>query len=186
MSDSGTKYFLIFLTVFFLSACSPEAGKNTLKFFFDGVPGDEVMELKGSNDSLNISDTLAIDSENPTAPLTVYHIPYLEKECATCHDQGAMGKYVMPQPRLCYQCHEIFEERYKVLHGPVGGGYCTACHHPHFTKEKSLLKRPGQELCLYCHAPGEGFNTIIHEGIENTNCTECHNPHGGEDKLMFN
>ena len=186
MIQSDTKYLLFLLFAFILNACSPEAGKKTLNFFFDGVPSKDVLGQSTSTDSLIGSDTIVTTLNAPSDLQTIYHIPYLDKECAGCHDRTSMGKLVMPQPRLCYQCHENFGEKYYVLHGPVAGGYCSDCHHPHYAKEKNLLKRTGQDLCLNCHVPGEGFNTIIHEGIENTNCTECHNPHGGEDRLMFN
>lgn len=186
MFRSWVKYIIILPAAIILSGCSPEAGKKTLNFFFDGVPGEDILGKTTNKDSLISSDTTVNTINVPSTSETIYHIPYLEKECAACHEQGSMGKYIMLQPRLCYQCHNNFEDKNKVLHGPVAGGYCSACHHPHFSKEQGLLKRTGQELCLYCHIPGEGFNTRIHEGIEDTNCTECHNPHGGEDSLMFN
>jgi len=169
-----------------MAGCSPEAGKKTLNFFFDGVPEKQFVAQTAVIDSSNLSDSSASEIKIPPKPENVYHPPYLEKECTACHNLNSMGKFVMPQPQLCYQCHEDFKEIYKVVHGPVAGGYCTACHNPHFTKEKSLLKRTGQKLCLYCHEPGEGFNVESHDGIEDTACTECHNPHGGETRKMFN
>ena len=186
MSLSGKIYFLLFLATIIIKGCSPEAGRKTLNFFFDGVSNNEALLQTIHVDTLNVTDTSIVAIIVPSVPQTIYHIPYLEKECAACHDRTSMGKLVMSQPRLCYQCHENFGEKYNVLHGPVAGGYCSDCHHPHFAKEKNLLKRTGQDLCLNCHVSGEGFNTTIHEGIEDTNCTECHNPHGGEDRLMFN
>lgn len=186
MSCFGNKYLLLFMAVLILSSCSPEAGRKTLNFFFDGVPSKEVAEQSNDVDSLIKIDSALTNLNVPEKSQIIYHIPYLEKECASCHDQTSMGNLVMPQPRLCYQCHENFEQIYNVVHGPVGGGYCTECHQPHYTKEKYLLRLSGQELCFQCHVTGVTFNTTIHEGIEDTNCTECHNPHGGEDSLMFN
>ena len=183
---SESKYLLFISAVFIINACSPEAGKKTLNFFFDGVPSEEMVEQIINNDSLNGIDSTRLNSVAPATLQITYHMPYLEKECASCHEQYSMGNYVLPQPKLCYQCHENFEDKYKILHGPVEAGYCTACHQPHYGNEKNLLKRIGQDLCKHCHAPGVGFNTKIHEGIEDTNCIECHNPHGGEDRLMFN
>jgi len=185
MNNAGSVSSIIIFILILLGGCSPEAGKKALNFFFDGVPGDELLEQTTSIDSIKKPDTTVQETELPNIEMTVYHIPYLEKDCSNCHDQNTMGRYILPQPKLCYQCHENFEERYKTVHGPVAGGYCTACHQPHYAQE-NLLKRSGQELCLNCHVPGESFNTTIHEGIEDTNCIECHNPHGGEDRLMFN
>ncbi|MDX2443213.1 MAG: cytochrome c3 family protein [Bacteroidales bacterium] len=186
MNKAVTKYLIAFVAIILCNACSPEAGKKTLNFFFDGIPAESQQVLAIATDTLIIIDSLRPTQENFQKAEITYHIPYVGKECASCHDQDFMGKYVLPQPELCYQCHEDFNNRYEVLHGPVAGGYCTNCHHPHFTKEENLLKRTGQELCLYCHIPGKGFNEQIHVGIENTNCIKCHNPHGGKDRLMFN
>ncbi len=186
MKKAGTKYMLMLAAIVFIAGCSPKAGKKTLNFFFDGVPGEESENPVTMGDSLNLSDSLTAVSRVPVVPENIYHLPYLEKECSGCHDQNSMGEYVLPQPALCYQCHEDYAENYKVIHGPVAGGYCTECHHPHYSKEEYLLERTGQSLCLYCHVAGESFSMEVHDGIEDTNCTECHNPHGGEDRYMFN
>ena len=148
MSANGLKYLFIILAIIFLNACSPEGTKKTLNFFFDGVPGEEVEQIDVA-DSLNQPYSSTIVSAISSKPQNIYHLPYLEKECASCHDWSSFGKYVLSQPRLCYQCHEIFKEKYNVMHGPAAGGYCTSCHHPHFSKEKALLIRTGQKLCLY-------------------------------------
>ena len=86
-----------------------------------------------------------------------------------------------PEPALCYMCHEDLTSVYPVLHGPVGGGYCTACHDPHSSKAGSLLRFNGRDLCLYCHVEKEVLKNEIHEGLEEMACSDCHNPHGGED-----
>jgi predicted CXXCH cytochrome family protein len=96
-----------------------------------------------------------------------------------------MGKLIKNLPELCYQCHEDFSTRFKVLHGPVAGGQCSVCHSPHMSLNADLLVRTGQSQCLHCHESGEIFKTAVHQDNKETNCTECHNPHGGEDRNIL-
>ncbi|MFZ4399136.1 MAG: cytochrome c3 family protein [Bacteroidales bacterium] len=114
-----------------------------------------------------------------------FHLPYQDKTCESCHDQNKMGKLNQEMPELCYQCHDNFSYKYKVLHGPVGGGQCTACHSPHSSVNSNLLLRKGQELCLYCHISKQIMETETHRDIGETDCTDCHNPHGGEDRYVL-
>jgi predicted CXXCH cytochrome family protein len=166
------------------SGCSSTQNYKTLTFFFDGVPEPEI-ELTGQKlDSLARADSTALAQNMVSAqkPLMYYHSPYQEKDCASCHDKSTMGKFTNPQPELCYQCHDDFKNTYKVLHGPVAGGQCTACHNPHQSENENLLTRTGQSLCLYCHESNLVMALEEHKEIQDANCTDCHNPHGGENK----
>ena len=173
--------------ILFLSQCSPYAGKSVLHIFFDGVPeADSSLaenELGGSvptdsSDYVDAAFTL-------TEPKVMIHYPYEERECASCHDEQSLGRMVEPQPGLCYICHEDFSERYNYLHGPVAGGYCTACHDPHMAENEKLLRLRGEELCFYCHKAESVLANEMHEDLDGMLCTDCHNPHGGEDKYIF-
>ncbi len=156
---------------------------KTLTFFFDGVP-DTVAPVHNQDSVLQTGNNNQPENTILPAPETnrFIHPPYQDRECDICHSEGAL---TMPQPQLCYQCHEDFSTKYTFVHGPVAGGYCTACHHPHMGN-KHLLLRKGQDICLFCHEKEQVFKNENHDGIENTNCTECHNPHGGEDRYFFN
>ena len=184
------KKYIFFFTIIasLFIGCSPEFHYKVLSFFFDGVPDPNKTEITVTNDSLIQIDSTRIKeiSGRVLKPQFIIHPPYREKECAGCHDQNSMGKLLLPQPGLCYQCHEDFNETYSLLHGPVAGGYCTSCHSPHMAKLEKLLLRSGQQLCLHCHNSARIFKNEIHEDIEDTNCTECHNPHGGEDRYILN
>ncbi len=171
------------IIVFILYSCSKEIQYKTLTFFFDGVP-DTVATVLTKDTLLKANNNVPIENLVLTAPETnrVIHPPYKENECSACHSEGTM---TMPQPQLCYQCHDDFATKYAYVHGPVAGGYCTACHHPHMG-EKKLLLRKGQDLCLFCHEKEMVFKNENHSGIDSTNCTECHNPHGGQDRTLFN
>jgi len=173
--------------ILMLSNCSPRAGHSILTFFFDGVPDHDSVSSASGGTAKEMSDTLALTDEATAEKKTVQvlHYPYQEKECAVCHDQNSLGDMVEPEPGLCYQCHEDFSYNYKFLHGPVAGGYCTACHHPHMAAEPNLLRRSGQALCLYCHEQLPDSWNEVHGDLGDMNCTECHNPHGGEDKNIL-
>ncbi len=183
--STALRIFISVLFVSFIVRCSPEVSNKTLRFFFDGVPTLDTLEEALVSDTSSFSDTLSDTRLDPHKTTKFFHAPYREKQCSDCHNQRLMGKLVEPQPALCYQCHEDFGEVYEIQHGPVAGGYCTACHSPHFANDSTLLIRTGQDLCLFCHKPGEGYDAELHDGIEDTDCTECHNPHGADNRELL-
>ncbi|VAW21056.1 hypothetical protein MNBD_BACTEROID01-1748 [hydrothermal vent metagenome] len=186
MPQRKKKYFPLLIFLIFIIACSTQYNYKTLSFFFDGVPNPGDQDLQVSNDSLTTDSTQnrSLRGQGPV-PEYSFHAPYKAKECASCHDQGTMGKLLQPQPGLCFQCHDDFNNSFEALHGPVAGGYCTTCHNPHQAKERKLLVRNGEELCLYCHNPELVRDNLFHNISEETNCLTCHNPHGGENRFLI-
>jgi predicted CXXCH cytochrome family protein len=168
-----------------LVSCS---SKGLLTFFFDGVPVHDTLKTassKGKGIDENSSDVFR------PIPLEInnaynVHYPYKEKECYSCHDEKSKSDLIMSQPGLCYTCHDDFTKKYKSVHGPVAGGYCTSCHNPHMSKEKSLLMRSGQQICLNCHESKSVLKNDAHKDISDSECTLCHNPHGGETRFLLN
>jgi predicted CXXCH cytochrome family protein len=191
ITPNGSGYLLVFsLTVIVMLAffgCSAVHRHKTLTFFFDGVPDTNGMQSTKILDSKEKTDSAGMKGFIAKAdkPKIYYHEPFKERKCDACHDKSTMGKFLKPQPMLCYQCHDDFSQKFKVVHGPVGGGYCTACHNPHSGDSEKLLKRPGQRLCLYCHSSVQVMKNEMHKDIADANCTDCHNPHGGEDRTML-
>jgi len=173
----------VVLFLIYLSGCSTTHSYKTLSFFFDGVP-DPNNTNSQPNDSTKNSDTAMYAQNMISKAITQssIHPPYQDKQCQSCHDQSKMGKLIKSPPDLCYNCHEDFSNKYKTLHGPVGGGQCTQCHNPHMSANKDLLVRTGQSLCLNCHDSKPVMDIQAHLTIKNTDCTECHNPHGGENR----
>ncbi len=156
---------------------------------FDGVPKDSTSAHTSSNTSAQTTNAdslkaLAI-TQKMIAAQGVTHPPYLSRDCKMCHDDGMKSKTRIKQPDLCYECHSNFKDKYKYLHGPVVGGYCTTCHSPHFSKNAKLVLRTGQQICLYCHQKEAILKNEVHKEINETSCTECHNPHGGDDKFIL-
>jgi len=170
-----------------LFGCSAVPRHKTLSFFFDGVPVPGEKNTGIAPDTINRSKLLALKSTPVKAemPLINYHKPFQEKRCGTCHDQNTMGKFLKQQPALCYQCHPDFSKKYKVVHGPVEGGYCSTCHESHKGDNKKLLKRVSQQVCLYCHNSALVLKNKAHKDIANDNCTSCHSPHGGENRMIL-
>lgn len=176
----------IIIIVFFVISCSPN--KKILHFFFDGVPDStqiakNEMIKSAKIDSSSVQNNLL--AKNNTAQ-SFSHLPYKEGNCENCHDKSSMGKFVEEQPELCYQCHENFKTKFAFIHGPVSGGFCTACHSPHSAKYDKMILRDGQKLCTMCHDIELVLKNENHSGIGDTKCTECHNPHGGTDKYILN
>jgi predicted CXXCH cytochrome family protein len=178
---------LVAILLVYLSGCSSTHNYKVLSFFFDGVPNQVSETTVQSVDTLHQKDTvaLALNLSNGTKSKIQFHSPYQDKQCSSCHDQGRMGKLNKSQPDLCYDCHEDFSKKFKVLHGPAGGGQCTMCHNPHSSVNENLLNRTGQALCLYCHDQAQVMKTDAHLENKELNCTECHNPHGGNDRYSL-
>jgi predicted CXXCH cytochrome family protein len=179
--------FILLVLLIALTGCSTAYRYKVLSFFFDGVPVPPKDLAIQPNDSLHLSDTtlLVQNPAKPLPPLMYTHPPYLDHDCAACHDNSTVGRFTKSSPDLCYQCHEDFSTKYKVLHGPVGGGQCTVCHSPHLSVNDKLLIRTGQSICLYCHDSEKVMKAEAHQDIAGVNCTECHNPHGGEDRYVL-
>jgi predicted CXXCH cytochrome family protein len=186
-TDRIKQVFIWGSAIFLLTHCSPYAGKNLLNFFFDGVPESDTTRVTAMHpsgveaDSLEGSGLLAARE----VPSRLLHYPYEEGECATCHNEASLGTLVEAEPGLCYLCHEDLSDIYKYLHGPVAGGYCTACHDPHMSESAGLLRMTGDELCFYCHEQASVLKNEMHQDLEGMSCTDCHNPHGGEDRYIF-
>jgi len=182
----GSGIFILVVLALF-SQCSPYAGKGVLHFFFDGVPeGDSTSMLSNESEAMQDDSTDLFEETVALIPVKgSVHYPYGEGECASCHNEQSLGSMLEPQPSLCYICHEDLSESYQYLHGPVAGGYCSACHDPHRSTNEKLLRHMGDELCFYCHKEESVLRNEMHEGLEGMLCTDCHNAHGGEDKYIF-
>jgi predicted CXXCH cytochrome family protein len=177
-----TTYLIILLIAFFIG-CSPKSNYKLLSTLFDGVADpnkvDSIAKVKKSSDSLK---TIKVASKTSSK---IVHPPYQDNGCANCHDKVSKSALNLPQPALCYSCHEDFSKKFTWVHGPAAAGGCTKCHNPHSSDYKKLLRKEGQDLCFSCHDSKDVLKNEIHKEIGETKCTECHNPHGGNDKLIL-
>ncbi|MEZ4999554.1 MAG: cytochrome c3 family protein [Bacteroidales bacterium] len=166
-----------------ITSCSTEKNYRLLSFFFDGVPSP-VNTIQAGDSATGTFDQLTggpDSAEIRIVPVYIIHAPYEEKDCMNCHDRNSPGEMIEAEPGLCYRCHEDFESKYKVIHGPVAGGYCSECHNPHQGTNRYMLRRTGQPLCTFCHNLDHAPMNDMHVDLGDTECDLCHNPHGGSD-----
>jgi len=104
------------------------------------------------------------------------------ERCAACHDRPANG-YALPGQKdaLCYRCHDR-QDTGKVVHGPLGGGECTACHDPHGSMNVALTVTRPERLCVSCH--DQESSTKHMQASRGRRCTECHEPHSSENAFL--
>ncbi|HBO69599.1 MAG TPA: hypothetical protein DD658_05435 [Deltaproteobacteria bacterium] len=147
----------------------------------------------------------------PVKATRFFHGPYAANACYLCHEiqetagsrglakeaipAGSVAKsgvvsgmLVTPLRELCIRCHEtkspeMARRNGLRVHGPVGAGYCTACHGPHNGPEPYLLLEKANESCLGCHADGFVFSKALHDGKKE--CLSCHNAHVGRTSRLL-
>jgi len=169
--------------MFLLLSCDKQEKYDVLSSVFDGVPKpypDSLAKPKPKKDTLQ-----SIQKPVKDVPSIFMHDPYKKKQCAKCHNQSGAFSLLDKPPQLCYQCHSDYNDKYKVVHGPLFVGACIDCHDPHSSPNKHLLLRVGQDLCLLCHEQKDLEKTQIHLTIGKKDCLECHNPHGADDRRFL-
>lgn len=103
-------------------------------------------------------------------------------KCASCHDRAGTGYAVRaPKDALCYRCHKR-QDGGKNIHGPLGGGECTACHDPHGSMNAALVLDRPDALCGGCHDQ-ESSSRHMKES-RGRRCTECHDPHSSDKAFL--
>lgn len=183
MCDKKNIFLILFFFIILSTACSIQKHYRILSFFFDGVPNPEKAEIIVEVDTVEIEvDTLVAVN---TVPLEYVHKPYQDRKCSNCHDNTRMGMLNEPMPDICVSCHTDFQLNYGNPHGPVTGGHCNTCHHPHKTRHQKLLIKPENELCFHCHEANRINDNPFHSGIGENTCLECHNPHGSNNHMLL-
>lgn len=123
----------------------------------------------------------------------------VKEDCNNCHDpHSSEARFQLHEDggKLCLGCHEdINPEIYeaatnaKYKHPPVAEGKCTACHRPHSSDVKSLLKKNTQALCFTCHdelADHVAESDSRHGPVKTGDCAACHNVHGSDKSRILN
>ena len=103
--------------------------------------------------------------------------------CTFCHDPHARTKPLIA--RECTECQKAYAYPKPFEHPPVVQG-CLACHDPHGSMERFLLKDSRPALCLGCHSQLESFHRVdvgqspfrLYEA-----CQNCHPRIHGSDAL---
>jgi predicted CXXCH cytochrome family protein len=93
------------------------------------------------------------------------HKPLREGECGACHDVHGSEQANLLKPvegsGLCTSCHQEMKGGHHLFETSEieeksgldlkGRNLCAACHHPHSSSRKSLLRSSDSEICQGCH-----------------------------------
>ncbi len=109
-------------------------------------------------------------------------------DCHKIHQDPAKGTLKMPEPELCYRCHQDIRAKVNYpSHHPIREGKmkCSDCHDNHGSSLHNLkTEERVNDLCYRCHADKQGPFTYQHAPVEE-DCTICHDPHGAvADNLL--
>lgn len=186
---SGTAAWLVLL----LAACSPVTRHQVLTFFFTGVPpleGEAAPEQPEAAPEPAAPARMGLPFRR--APEFWVHGPYGARACDACHATGQPGVPPVagiPSGELCARCHTTFVaalrpggERW--IHGPVASGECIACHDPHRSPNRYMLRAAPEALCARCHQPSDVAANPAHEQADGV-CLNCHDPHGGDTRAVL-
>ncbi len=141
------------------------------------------------------------------------HGPYGAGECDRCHALAASAPFrarlatteetvstghrpianrlSAPPEELCISCHDTHGTSYPqtselVFHMPIVTGMCLACHNPHQSKRRYMLRQENDyALCVQCHDADRLEQAEYHQSAPEANCTRCHNPHMGKTRMML-
>jgi DmsE family decaheme c-type cytochrome len=101
-------------------------------------------------------------------------------ECSSCHNvHGTLQKrQVRAEGRdMCVKCHTDKRGPFMFGHEAVNLEGCVACHQPHGSPAKNMLKeRDVRTLCLSCHSREIGAGAPHGRASSTTmgDCTRCH------------
>ncbi|CAN5464847.1 cytochrome c3 family protein [soil metagenome] len=127
--------------------------------------------------------TAACHSRYETAPHI--HGPVAAKACNACH-QDDIGEHRYPLKRdltaTCTFCHAVAGTQTH-QHKALEKG-CVACHRPHESEAKFLLKSDTVErVCATCHE--EPMKKFAHDPFAKGDCTLCHQPHQSDNAKLL-
>jgi len=123
------------------------------------------------------------------------HKPVASKMCNQCHEANSSAAPLKTKKagvELCKACHSNMLNEMagrNRIHWPViAKDGCLACHNPHASKQKGLLKAPMLILCGSCHDDTirrQNKSMTKHEPNKAGVCTACHEPHASNNTLLF-
>jgi predicted CXXCH cytochrome family protein len=181
-------FLLIAMSSVFFGSCSRETRYKTLTFFFTGVPPLDGAAAPASKDINQPESSQGVTvAEKPAEELAPFkkHPPYAEGQCDACHDTASGNKLFTEPEKLCFRCHESFEDEYQWVHGPAAVGSCNQCHEPHQSRNEHLLISKSHDICFKCHKKEDILSRDYHQFDQETLCIDCHSPHGGADRTLL-
>lgn len=169
--------FLLYISLLFLSGCSPTTRYKVLSFFFDGVPDPDKVEETVSMDWKKRAREGKGERQRVGE-----HGPFAAKMCEGCHKRGS-NELILPIEQLCLNCHNLQIEK-KWVHGPIVAGGCRICHEPHGSGQPYLLVSESEKFCFHCHSERAVLKNPVHESLE-IRCTDCHDAHASDNEFLL-
>lgn len=191
-----TALLLIAVVTIAPPACSISSRDRFASYFLDlpttATTTDAVNAPRSGSESATDSRHLPPSADAPSkdpawkrfaaVPVSI-HPPYLERQCAACHDPAASMRVSESFMNDCRDCHDRYFGE-EVGHIPVQRGQCFACHEPHLAWHPHLLSRSAYRTCMMCHKKPENLSPDMHSRDDVTDCTRCHDPHFGHGFLL--
>lgn len=109
------------------------------------------------------------------------HPPFLQRHCATCHDESRAQQPRTNYLDVCRECHADVFVATPFSHGPFAAGACHQCHRPHASQFEILFVRPEPALCTDCHEMAHKPICSGRRAGVAAPCTACHEPHGADN-----
>lgn len=173
--------------------CSPEARRRVIDALFDEPPARD--EPAGESEVAGPERPELPPNQPPPLPrrrstwVGTTHGPYAARLCQECHagkgenpvEGAGAARLRFVRRELCLHCHEgtllafAPPNQGARRHGPVAAGMCLACHLPHRSREKVLLRSAPEALCERCHRLADLGGR--HPVVRPADCIDCHDPH---------
>src|SRR5262245_23799233 len=161
--------------------CTPATRDRVVRFFFE-VPEPT------SQPATQAAAHRWESRRQPWASRAMFvstHVPFIKRECETCHDAEHPSNLRADPRTVCGACHvAVFTPR-PYLHGPFASGACAMCHQPHVSTLTNLLREADPQQCLGCH---EWTPKTICSGQRMgvaQRCLACHEPHAANEEYML-
>lgn len=128
-------------------------------------------------------------SDQPAMLLEDVHKP-LTRGCADCHERGSLSTKAAGAA-LCNECHAQQVSRMldaSHVHEPLAEGDCLACHAPHASRRRGLVRGEARLVCGSCHADTirrHDQSETKHPPVAEGECSACHDPHSSENALFL-
>ena len=185
------RYSAVALLVCLLCGCNPVTRHEVLSTIFDGVPSLPPPEEFCQDYANQAVARLRAEMEgkgkaSETAAQGSAHKPYVEKHCDRCHDKTSDSGFVSKtKNELCFVCHTGFLKG-AYVHGPAAVGECLACHDPHSSTNRSLLKVSEADICATCHREARQAASLHRQVVtRGMICINCHDPHSGNVRFFL-
>jgi predicted CXXCH cytochrome family protein len=176
--------------VVILLGCNTTKTHKWLTMFFDGVPEpgaahSAVAHVGGESNQYALARSGPPTADPSVARVSfVVHPPFADKQCLECHKSQFDVKMKGTQREVCFACHDDFLQKPKYKHQPADNSECTACHQPHGSPNKGMVKLAGKALCLDCHDDPLAKVKFTHQPVE-SGCEDCHAVHAADQPRLL-